>query len=65
MSVIGWAYTVGTVFSLLADRNQIHFIHQWLCAPHETNDEWSVLHAAQRDPFPGSPIPFAPPSALR
>lgn len=50
---------------LLADRNQIWFIRQWLLGGHELPAEWSVLHAAARHAYPGSPIPFAPLSALR
>jgi pimeloyl-ACP methyl ester carboxylesterase len=49
---------------LLADRNQIWFIRQWLMGG-ETTGEWTVVHAPVRDPYPGSPIPFAPASALR
>lgn len=49
---------------LLADRNQIWFIRQWLLGG-EAESAWSVLHAPARDPYPGSPIPFAPASALR
>ncbi|MBI5719169.1 MAG: alpha/beta hydrolase [Burkholderiales bacterium] len=50
---------------LLADRNQIGFIRQWLAGEIPAGEEWSVLHAPARDPYPGSPIPFAPASALR
>ena len=50
---------------LLADRNHIWFIRQWLLGAIEPRSEWSVLHAAQRQAFPGNPIPFAPLSALR
>lgn len=50
---------------LLADRNHIWFIRQWLLGAIEPHSEWSVLHAAQRQAFPGNPIPFAPLSALR
>ena len=50
---------------LLADRNHIWFIRQWLLGAVEPRSEWSVLHAAQRQAFPGNPIPFAPLSALR
>lgn len=50
---------------LLADRNQIWFIRQWLLDDPAEGREWTVLHAAARDPYPGNPIPFAPASALR
>ena len=50
---------------LLADRNHIWFIRQWLLGAVEPRSEWSVLHAAQRQVYPGNPIPFAPLSALR
>jgi pimeloyl-ACP methyl ester carboxylesterase len=50
---------------LLADRNQIGYIRQWLSGEVPAQAEWSVLHAPARDAYPGSPIPFAPASALR
>jgi pimeloyl-ACP methyl ester carboxylesterase len=50
---------------LLADRNQIWFIRQWLLGQLPPGTEWSVLHAAAREPHAGQPIPFAPASALR
>lgn len=50
---------------LLADRNQIDFIRQWLAGQSSEGCEWSVLHSAARDAYPGSPLPFAPLSALR
>ncbi|MBL8287388.1 MAG: alpha/beta hydrolase [Rubrivivax sp.] len=50
---------------LLADRNQVSFIRQWLAGEVEAGSEWSVLHAPARQAYPGSPIPFAPVSALR
>jgi pimeloyl-ACP methyl ester carboxylesterase len=49
---------------LLADRNQIWFIRQWLLGSGAAAGEWTVLHAPARDPYPGNPIPFAPASAL-
>jgi pimeloyl-ACP methyl ester carboxylesterase len=49
---------------LLADRNQIWFIRQWLLGGETPGGEWTVMHAPLRDPYPGSPIPFAPASAL-
>jgi len=51
---------------LLADRNQIWFIRDWLLGGTAvTGSAWSVLHAPTRDPYPGKPTPFAPASALR
>ncbi len=50
---------------LLADRNQIWFVRQWLLGNATEGGEWTVLHAPPRDPYPGNPIPFAPASALR
>ena len=50
---------------LLADRNHINFIRQWLRGEAPEGREWSVLHATARQPKPGNPIPFAPLEALR
>jgi pimeloyl-ACP methyl ester carboxylesterase len=50
---------------LLADRNQIYFVRQWLCDPDATSGQWSVLHAQPRDRFPGTPLAFAPLQELR
>jgi pimeloyl-ACP methyl ester carboxylesterase len=50
---------------LLADRNQVEFVRQWLAGRGPEGTAWSVLHAPQRDAFPGNPIAFAPASALR
>ena len=50
---------------LLADRNQIWFIRQWLLASGIAEHEWSVLHAPQRERHPGTPLHFAPASVLR
>lgn len=50
---------------LLADRNQIHYIRQWLCEPQHTDGEWSVLHAAPRDRHAQTPLSFAPLNELR
>jgi len=50
---------------LLADRNQIHFIRQWLCEPQHTVGEWSVLHAAPRDRHALTPLSFAPLQELK
>jgi pimeloyl-ACP methyl ester carboxylesterase len=50
---------------LLADRNHIAFVRQWLAGQAPDGNEWSVLHAPSRESFPGNPIPFAPLDALR
>jgi hypothetical protein len=50
---------------LLADRNQIGFIRDWLSGQAPAGREWSVLHASARDAFPGAPVLLAPLSALR
>jgi pimeloyl-ACP methyl ester carboxylesterase len=50
---------------VLADRNQIWFIREWLNENDHVAREWSVLHAPLREPFPGAQVPFAPVSALR
>ncbi len=50
---------------LLADRNQIDFVRQWLTGGVPAGATWSVLHAPAREAYPGSPIHFAPPGALR
>jgi hypothetical protein len=50
---------------LLADRNQIAHIRQWLDGNLADGSRISVLHAQARDPYPGRPISFAPVSALR
>ncbi len=50
---------------LLADRNHIGFVRQWLQGQAPEGGEWSVLHGAARQAHPGSPIPFAPLQALR
>jgi pimeloyl-ACP methyl ester carboxylesterase len=50
---------------VLADRNQIWFIRDWLLGSTAATGAWAVLHASNREPFEGSPIPFAPASALR
>jgi pimeloyl-ACP methyl ester carboxylesterase len=49
---------------LLADRNQIAFIREWLRGEHAPGAEWTALHAAPRERHPGTPIRFAPQSAL-
>ncbi len=50
---------------LLADRNQIEFIRQWMAGTGPEGQAWSALYANPRAAFPGSPIAFAPMSALR
>jgi pimeloyl-ACP methyl ester carboxylesterase len=50
---------------LLADRNQIWFIRDWLLGAATEPAQWSVLHAPARDAYPGTPLHFAPASALR
>jgi pimeloyl-ACP methyl ester carboxylesterase len=50
---------------LLADRNQIAFIREWLDGTHAPGLEWSVLHAPPRERHVSNPIHFAPQSALR
>ncbi len=50
---------------LLADRNQIWFIRDWLLGEQQAEAEWSVLHAPVRDRLPGTPVRIAPHSVLR
>ncbi|MFN0299672.1 MAG: alpha/beta fold hydrolase [Burkholderiales bacterium] len=50
---------------VLADRNQIWFIRDWLSDGGNAAREWTVLHALPREPRMGAPVPFAPSSALR
>ena len=50
---------------VLADRNQIWFIREWLCETDHVPREWSVLHSASREPSPGAEVPLAPASALQ
>jgi pimeloyl-ACP methyl ester carboxylesterase len=50
---------------LLADRNHIGFVRQWLDGQVAAGSEWSVLHATTRQAYPGNPVPFAPLEALR
>ena len=49
---------------VLADRNQVWFIRDWLLGGGGGARRWTVLHAPWRKPFPGSPVPFAPGSVL-
>ena len=50
---------------LLADRNQTWFVRDWLLGSANAVGAWTVLHAPAREPYPGAPRHFAPPSALR
>ncbi len=50
---------------LLADRNQIWFIRDWLLGNAIAEGQWTVLHAAPRERFPGTPVHFAPARELR
>lgn len=50
---------------LLADRHHTGFIRQWLLGEDMPEGEFSVLHAPPREAYPGSPVPFAPASALK
>lgn len=45
---------------VLADRNQIWFIREWLCESDHVAREWTVLHAPSREPYSGAKILFAP-----
>lgn len=50
---------------LLADRNHIDFIRQWLDGGVPAGTAWSVLHADARESYRGNPVAFAPREALR
>lgn len=50
---------------LLADRNQISFVRDWLDKSERAVAEWTVLHAPPREPYAGSPLNFAPMNVLR
>ena len=50
---------------LLADRNQIGFLRDWLLGVSEAEKEWSVLHAPPRERHTATPLRFAPKHALR
>ncbi len=50
---------------LLADRNQISFLRDWLLGNGAAEREWTVLHGPARERHPGTPLNFAPASALR
>ena len=49
---------------LLADRNQISFVRDWLLGIGCAEREWTVLHGVPRERHPGAPRNFAPGSAL-
>jgi pimeloyl-ACP methyl ester carboxylesterase len=49
---------------LLADRNHIAYVRQWLQGQAPEGAEWSVLHATARESFAGNPIAMAPREAL-
>lgn len=50
---------------LLADRNQISFIKDWLLGNGAAHGEWTVLHAPPRERHANAPIRFAPAAVLR
>jgi len=50
---------------LLADRNQIGFLRDWLLGNGHAETEWSVLHAPPRERHATTPLSFAPKNALR
>lgn len=50
---------------LLADRNQIWFVLDWLRGRAAAEGEWTVLHAPARQAYAGAPVRFAPQHALR
>ena len=50
---------------LLADRNHIEFIRQWMAGAGPEGRAWSALYASARESYPGNPVAFAPLSALR
>ena len=50
---------------LLADRNQIWFIRDWLLGQGTAEREWSVLHAPLGERYPGTPLHCAPAQALK
>ena len=49
---------------LLADRNQISFVRDWLLGNACAEREWTVLHSVPREPHSVMSRPFAPCSAL-
>ena len=50
---------------LLADRNQIWFLRDWLLGSVHAEREWTVLHSPQRERHPATPLSFAPATVLR
>ncbi len=50
---------------LLADRNQIWFLREWLLGSGLAEQEWSVLHAPNRERHAATPLSFAPAAVLR
>lgn len=50
---------------LLADRNQIWFVRDWLLGTAVADGEWTVLHAPARERYPGTPVRYAPMRELR
>jgi len=50
---------------LLADRNQIWFLRDWLLGTGRAECAWSVLHAPPRERHAGTPLTFAPANVLR
>ena len=50
---------------LLADRNQIWFLRDWLLGSPQAAREWTVLHAPQRERHPWTALNFAPANVLR
>lgn len=50
---------------VLADRNHIACIRDWLAGGDDFGEMFTVLHAPARERNPGTPIPFAPLHALR
>jgi len=50
---------------MLADRNQISFVRDWLLDIGAAEREWSVLHALPRERHPWVPLNFAPLNVLQ
>jgi len=50
---------------MLADRNQISFVRDWLLDIGAAEREWSVLHALPRERHPWVPLKFAPLKVLQ
>ena len=50
---------------LLADRNQIWFLREWLLGSGLAEQEWTVLHAPNRERHAATPLSFAPAAVLR